>query len=244
MKKSTLFLPVLTMMVFTFAAGGCAPDTGDIPIINGLYPYQMFYIYVSPLWTTNTGGVNNDETLDYEQVTGLSTGKCYLVDDDGLLAFGGSKQKWMLMTEEKDLPFTEVTLRSRRFAIRNVATGRFINVKGIEAIRIEDAAIGRQVLMAEFEQDDAFFCRINPQAFMGEGLPVISNANITMPNSFNAGILCLLGNLGYRTMKPSGNTGGRYAVQFLYGSENTYDPEQTHYSPNPQGCALFNFSAD
>jgi len=239
-----LLLPAVLIMAFTIITGGCTPDTGDISIIDGLYPYQAFYIYSAPLWKTNTGGPNHDETIDYDVLMGLSTGKSYLVDDDGLLAFGGSKQQWILMAKEKGLPFNEVNLKSRRFAIKNVTTGRFINVKDLDAASMENAILGPQVLLSEFEDDDAFFCKINPQAFMGDDLPVISNANITFPNSFNAGILCLLGHAGFKTMKPSGNNGMQYAVQFLYGSENNYNPEFINYSPNPQGCALFCFTVD
>jgi len=246
--KSKLLLTVMLMTALTFMAGGCNHNTGELFITDGLYPYHVFYIYSAPLWTTYTGGPNHDETINYNMLTGLSTGKSYLVDDYGVLAFGGNKQKWMLMTEEKGLVLNEATLRSRRFAIRNVSTGRFINVKGLSVESMVNANQGEQVLLSDFEKDDAFFWGINPQVFMGKGMPVIFNANVvsSLPNYFGAGILCLLGNAEYETMKPSENNEGLYAVQYLYGArgEHEYNPEYISYSPNPPGCAFFCFDTD
>ena len=150
--------PLLPALFIT----GCTLNTGELTIIDGLYPYHMFYIYSAPLWTTHTGGPNHDQTINYEVVTGLETGRNYLVDDYGVLAFGGARQRWMLMAEEQGLEFNEATLRSRRFAIRNVTTGRFINVQSLVVQPMANAIEGEQVLMSEFEWDSTFFWGINP----------------------------------------------------------------------------------
>lgn len=246
--KGKLFLALILLAAFMFAPGGCVQEPDELMINDGLYPYQMFYIYAAPLWTTSQGGPNHDETVNYGI---LSTEHRYLVDDHGVLAIGARKQQWMLMAEEKGLEFDESTLRSRRFAIKNITTGRFINVRGLTAQSLAKADQGQQILMTEFENDDSFFWGINPQSVtVDTEQAAFSNANIISrkPNTSGAGILCLLGNYAYQTMKPSENTSELYAVQFLYGTAfadgtySEYDPEYTSYAPNPQGCAFFNFS--
>ena len=239
--KSNLFLAIVLMIVFIFAAGGCTQYTGELTLYHGLYPYQTFYIYAAPLWTTDRGCPNHDETINYEALTGTPTGKNYLIDDDGLLAFGSSKQQWILMAEEEGLAFGEDTLKGRGFAIRNVATGRFINIKGLSAVSIEYAVQGQQILLSDFEPTGDFFCRITPRSIAGGNM---YNANISLRGFSNIGMLSLLGHSGYQTMKPSGNNKGRYAVQFLYGNDGGYDPENTVYSPDPQSHTLFCFTAD
>ena len=237
-------MAVVLIMAFMSMVCGC--DTEDLEVVDGLYPYHPFYIYCAPLWTTFAGGLNHDETINYDA---LSAGRKYLIDDHGVLAIGSDRQKWMLMADEKGLEFSEATLRTRRFAIKNVTTGRFINTKGLTVQSMLNADQGEQVLVTEFEWDYSFFWGINPQMYSPgrEGPPAFINANIVsgdFNNSLFAGFLCLMGNSVFRTMKPSENTKNFYAVQYLYGERiaTDMDPEHVNYWPDPLGCAVFNFS--
>ena len=245
--KKLFLLYIITTFV---SISGCSFHTGELSIVDGLYPFQMFYISSTYLWITHSGGSNNNEVINYELIAGAASGKNYLVDDNGFLAFGGSKQPWILMAEQEELEFTEATIRSRRFAIKNAVTGRFINVKGLALESMENAIHGQQILVSEFEKDDAYFWGINPHlgVLVGKTEFPLYAANIvsSVPNYSGAGILSLLGNYHYSTMKPSENTKGLYAVQYLFGvgTEFRYDPEIINYFGSPQGSSIFNFTFD
>ena len=178
----------------------------------------------------------------------------HMVDDNGYLAIGLGYSaaveagRWKMYVTEETLANLGLTgasptltastaIGGQKFAIRNMGTGRFINVKGLTVATFENAVDGQQILMSDFESDPAFFWGIavfptnfkpsdqNDKFIDASFYNGDLNANNGHPGA-GVGIWSILGEFTGTwgstktgTMKASrSEVSGRYAVQFLQGT--------------------------
>ena len=183
-----------------------------------LYRFLRTWGWVPGFWTSGTG-------IGYNTEYGWGAQKCYLVDDDGLLAIGPrTNHLWQLMTTEENLNFNEDNVKGTLFVIKNLHTGRFINVKNISSVATTDAVNGFQVKVSDLEDDPAFYWGFSPARVDDiEMNNTIINSNIFNGTAEDGGMLCILGDLSNNTMKPSGNDSRLWAVQFLHARGSVTD---------------------
>jgi hypothetical protein len=183
----------------------CILDSAMIPIETARYQIQSFW---------------------YEPV---GTGRNYLVDDNGKLAIGQYTQ---------NLPYSSWYLMRTpdgKKALKNVATGNYINVKGISraiTTMTMEQMLPSQPNVSPYEDDDTFYWIFNE---VGTG-PDHNNTNIVRTNFLNYGFTIATGGaisheFINRTAFPSQNNSTLFHVQWRYdeGDPDDYDENAPWY---------------
>ncbi|MDR2701445.1 MAG: hypothetical protein LBB72_03330 [Spirochaetaceae bacterium] len=146
----------------------------------------------------------------------LGGDKNFLVEDDGLLAVGPKTGAavWALMAKENNLTLNNATLKSTEFAIKNMQSGKFINVKNVDRVGPGNPANPTQVKVSTFENTDDFWWKV-----AGRNNDFSSGTadafNIYKGSVEEGGLLSYLDN----DYKPSGNNPNLIAVYLQYGGD-------------------------